>query len=244
MMHNGEAKMKNAFLVGKKIYLRSPDLEKDVEEGEWHQWFNDAEITKYLMHGVYPNTKEKQFQIIKNSIDRTDMLLMAIVDIEKDLLLGTVSLKSIDFINRTAEIAIVIGATSYPKWAPLEAMALMTQHGFDRLNLNKIYAGQHVGLWKWVNRLELLGYKLEGYLRETHIRNGKACDSVRMGLLASEFYTLLKERDGKYIPDDFLAFLGKTRRNNVCMKIAEQIQKIYDDANIPTTKENKELDYV
>ncbi len=220
--------MKNPFLVGQTIYLRAPDLEADVIKGDWAQWFNDPTITKFLYHGNYPNTPEKQLEHMKAALASKDKLILAIADIETDTLVGTISLQNIDYLNRMAEIAMVIGAKDYPKYrAPFEAMALLTEHTFTRLNLNRIYAGQHVGLWKWVNRLELLGYKLEGYMRDTHFCNGELCDSVRMGLLAKDFFAILKGRQGKYIPDDLLPFLSSARQDNLCEELGERIRVLY-----------------
>ncbi len=45
----------------------------------------------------------------------------------------------------------------YVKNAPLEALALITQYGFEKLNLAKINGGHHIGLWRWVNKVELFG---------------------------------------------------------------------------------------
>ena len=103
----------------------------------------------------------------------------------------------------------------------------MTRHGFDKLNLNKIYAGQHINLWKWVNTLELLGYKLEGYIRENLIRYGKAHDSVMMGITASDFYKLLDKRKGNIITDDLMSLLAKRRKDNICLKLSEAVRKLY-----------------
>jgi [ribosomal protein S5]-alanine N-acetyltransferase len=225
------AVVKNAFLIGKTVYLRAPDLEADVLGGDWAQWFNDPSITKFLYHGNYPNTPEKQLARMQSLLEKEENIILAIVDIQQDILLGTISLQNIDFINRTAEIAMVIGAKNFPKYcAPFEAMALLTEHTFSCLNLNKIYAGQHVGLWKWVNRLELLGYKLEGYQKETHFYNGNLFDSVRMGLLAKDFFSILEDRKGNYLPEDLLSFLDTARKDNLCEAIGERIAALYSSS--------------
>ena len=48
----------------------------------------------------------------------------------------------------------------------LESVALLIDYGFEGLGLRRISCGQHVELKGWQNRLELLGFKLEGIQKE------------------------------------------------------------------------------
>lgn len=220
--------MENPFIVGDLIYLRVPDINKDIVDGLWSQWFNNDNITKYLYHGVYPNTIEKQVETVKLNINKPDMILLCIVNKINEKLIGIVSLKDIDLLNRVAEITIVMGSEGYPIGAPIEAMALMTKHGFEKLNLNKIQAGQHIGLWKWVNTLELIGYKLEGYIKATHIRFGQINDSVRVGIDSETYFDLLKQRKGIYLTDNLSSLLKKRRRDNLCEKLKTCLDSLYE----------------
>lgn len=180
--------MSDSFLDGNLVYLRLPDIERDVVNGDWYRWFNSDEITKYLYHGVYPNSLERQIEIVKSNLERGDTVLLSVIDRESEKLCGVVSLKDIDLINRVAEVTIVMSRGDYVKNAPLEALALITQYGFEKLNLAKINGGHHIGLWRWVNKVELLGYRLEGYIRDTHRRYGRVFDSVRVGVRADDYF--------------------------------------------------------
>ena len=54
--------------------------------------------------------------------------------------IGSAGLKNIDYINRKAELNIVIGFSEYHgKGLGTEATKLIIKYGFDYLNLNKIY---------------------------------------------------------------------------------------------------------
>ena len=211
--------MSEVFLQGNLVNLRMPDIDRDVRTGSWHKWFNDEQITKFLYHGVFPVSREKQVEIVRSNLSRNDLVLLAIADKESDEIVGIVSLKDIDLLNRLADITIVMGSGKYPNGAPLEAMALMTSYGFERLNLNKIQAGQHVGLWKWVNTLALIGYKLEGYIRQTHIRYGSISDSVRVGITADEYFAIIDSRKGKYLTNDVAELLKQRRKENMCQAL-------------------------
>ena len=49
----------DVFLSGETIDLCVPA--DDVWTlGPWYHWFNKPEIEKYLVHGVYPNTRKSQ----------------------------------------------------------------------------------------------------------------------------------------------------------------------------------------
>jgi RimJ/RimL family protein N-acetyltransferase len=218
------ANEKNVFIQGELVYLRKPIIEKDVINGDWHQWFNDYEITKYLVHGVYPNDKETQVKIVEDQLKNKSSLILSIVDNKSDEMVGVISLKSIDLINRNAEIGIVMGFQKIPGGA-VEAMALLTQHAFDRLNLIKLYAGQHEDLWKWVNTLECIGYKIEGVRRNAGIRNGKIYDVVLTGITKEDYYDLKTKYGGKLF-DSIESIFPRKRRENLIPDLKAYIAKI------------------
>ena len=140
----------DVFLSGKIILLCHPDIELDIISGEWHSWFNDQELTKYLEHGVRSINATDEAQIIRSELAKSSNLIFAIVGKDCGKIFGVISIKDINHLLRRGEIALVTNSACLPG-AALEAMALMTAHAFDRLNLQKLYAGQHEGLWKWVN---------------------------------------------------------------------------------------------
>lgn len=218
---------KRYFLEGQAIYLRAPDIQADIMEGEWHQWFNDPQTTRFLSHGIYPVSREEEADLIRTEMKDPTSLILAIVASENDRLTGVISLKSIDFLNHTAEIAIVTGRRPVLGGA-LEAMALLTKHGFERLNLMRIYAGQHEGLWQWVNSLELIGYRLEGYQENAGIRGSEPFGSVSMSVTADRFRELEAARGGVILTSSMIDLLKSRRRENMVTKIRAAINSIYD----------------
>lgn len=216
---------KRAFIKGKLVYLRKPDIQTDIYGGDWNEWFNDREITKYLVHGIYPISKEEEAKLVQLEMENPKTLLLAIIDNKTHKHIGVISLKSIDLFNRIAEIAIVMGFDNVPG-AALESMALMTEHAFERMNLNKLYAGQHEGLWKWVNRLELIGYRIEGYRRQGGIR-GVPYDIVLTGIIAEDYFRLKKERGGSILMDDYSSLYKKKWRENILPTIKDFFDNLY-----------------
>jgi len=215
------------FLSGELVYLRTPDIEKDIINGKWHSWFNDKITTKYLGQGIYPNTIEKQIAFLESIKNDKSKILLSVMDKKNDNHIGVISFNDIDLMNRKASISIVIGEKNYSIGAPLEAMALMIEHGFDRLNLNKIWAGQVVDLYKWVNLLGLIGFRVEGYNEASYIRDGKIQDAIWTGVTAERFYRLRSERGGKICTNNLSELMKTRRKEELPLHIKEFIEKLY-----------------
>jgi len=219
------------FLSGELVYLRAPIVDTDVLLGDWHHWFNDIEVTKYLVHGVYPISREQQADFVKQNLANPSTMLLAIVSKANDKHIGVISLKNIDLVNRNAEIAIVMGSTSIPG-AALEAMGLLIDHSFCRLNLRKVYAGQNEDLWKWINQLELIGFQLEGYRAEMGSRNGKSYGIVFTSVVAERYFHLKSKRGGNIMGESLIDLLRERRRENLVLRLMESIvsfQKLYNE---------------
>ena len=72
----------NIFLKGSIIGLRAPDLKEDIDNGNWHEWFNSLSTTKYLEHGIYPNTLEVQREFVSKEISNDKTLMFSIRPID------------------------------------------------------------------------------------------------------------------------------------------------------------------
>jgi len=228
------------FLSGQYVYLRPPDIERDVKNGKWFSWFNDKKVTRYLSQGLFPNTVDKQVDFVRSLKNDTSKVLLCVMDKSNDKHIGVVSFTNIDFVSRRAVISIVIGEKKYPVAGPLEAMALMTEYGFDRLNLNKIDAGQSTDLWLWVNSLELIGYRVEGYQDGIMIRDGKIHPGVHTGITSERFYRLREERGGNICGNDIKELLSHRCKENRFLKIKEFLDSLYND--YPSIKDSQKND--
>lgn len=197
------------FIRGTLVSLRMPNIDEDILNGSWHEWFNDQGITEFLGHGVIPVNRDQQAAFIRNEMSKPTSLILAIDSNETGSHIGVISLKSINHMQRTAEIAIVMGFEKI-YGAALEAMTLMTKHAFNRLNLSKLYAGQHESLWKWVNTLALIGYDVEGFREDWIYRNGKSWGAIMTGVSVDKFYALQEVRGGDILQGDVMK-LSMTR---------------------------------
>lgn len=178
--------MKNPFLIGEKIYLRTIDA-SDLTDA-YRNWFNDADVCQYNSHHRFPRYQDEMEEYYRSVIQSKDNLVLAICDKKNDEHIGNISLQGIDLINRSAELAIIIGEKEYwHKGIGYEASRLLISHGFESLNLNRIFCGtteNNIGMQKLA---ESIGFKREGIARQSMFKDGKYLDGYYYGLVRSEY---------------------------------------------------------
>jgi len=102
--------------------------------------------------------------------------------------IGNITLHQIDWKNRCAEIGIFVGdKQSRGKGCAVQAINLIADHAFNKLNLHKLYTGMTKVNEASKRAFEKVGFKIEGVLREHFYLNGEYLDAYRMGLLKDEY---------------------------------------------------------
>lgn len=182
-------KMKyDVFIKGDLIDLVCLN-EEIVEKSNWYNWFNDEENMKYMQKHYYPNTKALQLEFFKNEIvNNPKKLQLGILHKKDGVLIGTISLNDIDFLNRKCGTGALIGETKYQKlvyW--VEATKLLIKHAFEQLNMNKICAGS---LSKEVVQIliRVFNFKEEGIKKREIYKNGKYNDIYLIGLSRERYF--------------------------------------------------------
>lgn len=180
--------MKNPFLIGVQIYLRSIE-ESDITEA-YQSWFNNPDVCRFNDHHRFPLYREQMRAYYETVIKSRSNLILAIIDIASDRHIGNVALESIDLVNRSAEFAIIVGdKEAWGKGIGEEAGRLLIRHGFNELNLHRIACGtsrENVGMQKLATKL---GFQEEGTQREAMFKHGVYQDLIQYGLLSYEFHS-------------------------------------------------------
>lgn len=214
------------FIKGELVDLCIP-TEDFARESNWHSWFNDPNITKYLEQGLYPNTAEDQVRFFKSVAN--DRLILILKDKEKNNYLGTISLSAINNVKRKCDVAIVMDGNQSRTRGPfiaLEAMARMTEHAFTQLGMTRISAGQNIALAGWQQRMELLGYKLEGLHYKKFVKGTTISDSVTIACLYEDFLTLKENRTQLW---DSFENMKKRVRSLPKKSFSKELQEYYDN---------------
>jgi RimJ/RimL family protein N-acetyltransferase len=187
----------NTFLVGHTIELRVPS-EDDIQNSNWHSWYNDVGTTSHNSHGVYPISVQQEAEIIQNNMNRNDSIVCSVYDLNTKKLVGNTALQNIDLIHRRCNIAITIGEqTSFS--AAVEAYGLLCAHAFMRLNLERISDATHENLKKLVTMLSVIGFQEEGIREKWFFRDDKWYSKINFGILREDFLSLQSLRSGKIL---------------------------------------------
>lgn len=174
------------FADGKKIYLREV-RESDVNE-RYYSWMNDHEVTQFLESRYYPNSLNKIADYVKSKDGDPNNVFMAIVDKAAGAHIGNVKLGPIDWIHRTAEVAIILGEkTAWGKGFGTETLELITQYAFKKLNLRKLTAGCYSNNKASEKAFVKAGYVVEGVRKSHFYCDGSYVDYVLLAITNANF---------------------------------------------------------
>jgi len=175
--------MKNAFLVGDTMYLRPLD-ETDLNAA-YLSWFNDAETCRFNEHHRFPMHVEDLRGYFDTVVRSKGNLILAIADTSTDAHIGNVSLQNIDWVNRSAEFAIIVGDKEHwGKGVATQAGRLVIEHGFSALNLHRIHCGTSADNVPMQKLAAALGFTQEGVQRDAMWKDGAYRDIIVYGILS------------------------------------------------------------
>jgi len=102
--------------------------------------------------------------------------------------IGNVGFFNLNQHDRSAEIGIFIGEKKYwDQGYGIAAMQLMLKHGFEDLNLNRIYLTVYDTNPRAIRAYEKAGFILEGCLRQERFLEGRYVDALLMSVILSEW---------------------------------------------------------
>jgi ribosomal-protein-alanine N-acetyltransferase len=176
-------RIKDIFLNGDSVFLRM--LSEEDINGNYARWLNDAEVTMYNSHGRFPISVGKLQDFVQSVYESNTTLVLAVCDKTSGAHIGNISLQSISWIDRSAEIAFLLGEKDFwGKSVMHDAGKLLIKHAFEVLNLHRIHCGtssENIGMQKLAGKL---GMNLEGVRKEAFFKNGNYYDILEYGLLS------------------------------------------------------------
>lgn len=168
------------FLKGRKLYLR-PLTKKDINE-RYLSWVNDPEVVRFMRHRVFPTTFKSLEHFVASRKWPNDLTL-AIIDRKTNKHIGNIGLTSIDWVNRKAEVGMLLGDKSFwNKGYMSEAFSLVTNHAFSKMNIHKLYAGTENDNMAAIQLFKKMGWHIEGRFKRESYRDGKYVDVVRFAI--------------------------------------------------------------
>jgi RimJ/RimL family protein N-acetyltransferase len=172
----------NIFLQSNDIYLKP--LSTDEINDSYISWLNNKEVCKYNSHHRFPNTLEKTNTHVKNSNNSNTDIILAIYSNISNKHIGNISFTNINYIDSNVELSILIGDLDFhSKNIGYQACTLMINHGFNTLNLHRIYCGtskDNIPMQKLAIKLDM---NLEGTSKEALFKNGQYIDILHYAIM-------------------------------------------------------------
>lgn len=176
------------MILGENIRLRA--IER-TDIPRFVRWMNDPEVTQFLLMSSPLSfaMEEKWFDEQAQRPPHLGQVLAIEVRVGDEWVhIGNTGLHNVDPINRTAEFGIIIGEKDYwNRGFGTRAVRLTLQHGFEHLNLNRIYLDVFETNPRAMRAYESAGFTHEGVLRKAIFKNGRYIDVMIMSMLQSEW---------------------------------------------------------
>lgn len=182
------------MIIGKNIRLRA--IERD-DIPRFVEWLNDPEVIAGLLINIPMSSwdETKWFEKLADlSPEKRPLAIDVRLGDDQWLHVGNIGLEMIEWTNRQAEFGIFIGRKEYwNKGIGYKAIELILKHGFETLNLNRIYLKVYETNLPAIHLYKKLGFILEGKLRQSLYQNNQYFDIFIMSMLHSEWNTKTTE---------------------------------------------------
>jgi diamine N-acetyltransferase len=156
---------------------------------ELNVWRNDPEVIQSLVAAFrYVALQTDQAWFDDYKLHRATTVRLAVCRAGSDQIIGAVYLTGIDWISRSAELGVWIGAAEHRgKGAGEFACRGILRHAFHDLNLHRVHLSVVDGNSSAQALYLKLGFVEEGRARAAAFKMGAYTDLIRMAILAPEY---------------------------------------------------------
>lgn len=167
-------------MQGNLVNLRAPRQE---DSNSYFRWINDRELV--LQNSTYrPISEVEHERWFNNLAQDKNQVLFSIVENEHGYLIGSCSLRHINWIHSNAELQIRIGEKEFHgRGYGAEAITLLLQHGFNDLHLQRIYLEVFSNNTRAISAYEKAGFITEGVKKKAAYINGVFIDILLMAII-------------------------------------------------------------
>jgi len=178
--------MHKLVISGNKLYLRN--LKRSDLKGDYFNWLNDEEVTRFLESGGSPNTVEKMEEYYRRVTLNPDNVMLAIIDKKSDKHIGNIKLGPINKTTRTAALGIMIGNKDFwGKGYGTVAIKLMVKYAFQQLNLHEVTAGIVAIHQASINAFQKAGFEITGKIKNQFHLDGGCYDYLQLSITRDNY---------------------------------------------------------
>ena len=176
------------YLVSERISLHGLRPEDLLPDAPYYAWLEDLSLDAFTEHSMFPNSVARMRDYYEEATRNNTRVLLGIYDNASDSHIGNITLQQINWVNRSASVAYLIGERSFEgRGIATEAVRMVMYYGFNRLNLERLHAGVSARHAASRRVLEKSGMRAEGRLRGALLRNGERTDVMLFGGLRDEW---------------------------------------------------------
>lgn len=152
----------------------------------YRRWMTDEEVTRFNSHGLFPKG-DREIQAWLDDVESGKNAVTFAILFD-GVWVGVCSLQSLNWINRSAEVAIYIGErNAWGRGIATKAVRALLRHGFQRLGLFRIWSGT-AATNKGMNRVfQKLDFRMEGSFRSGMFLDGHFVDIHCYSILKGEY---------------------------------------------------------
>lgn len=173
-----------------KVFFRALEPEDYKVSIVWRQ---DPNLWRMLIGRRYFVSEMTEKKWLENVNSTANRLALAICDVNTQCYIGNAYLTDIDYVNRSASSAKLIGNKEY--WNSgfgTDTTLLLLHHAFFDLGLERIESRILPDNKASIRVLEKCGYQKEGVLRSATFKNGQLQDLVIMSVIKKDYLQLLE----------------------------------------------------
>jgi RimJ/RimL family protein N-acetyltransferase len=169
-----------------RIHLRAFEVE-DLDTVV--RWVNNEAVTSHLSDAlIYPVSKADEIKWLESVSMANPREKVFAIETSSGRLIGSVGLREVNWVERKAELGIMIGETDcwgqgYGTAAVLEVLRI----AFEKMNLNRVWLRVYENNTRAIRVYEKCGFRQEGVLREDHCSGGAYYNTLIMGILKREY---------------------------------------------------------
>jgi diamine N-acetyltransferase len=174
-------------IYGERVRLRA--VERD-DLPRYVEWLNDPEVIEglFLFLPMSLNEETQWFEKLSELPAEERPLAVDVLDGQDWVHIGSCGLHNIEWTHRVAEAGIAIGNKSFWNQGHGTAvMRLLLKHGFETLNLHRIFLRVYETNPRAIRTYEKVGFVHEGRMRQALYRQGQYHDILLMSVLRPEW---------------------------------------------------------
>ena len=209
------------FIKTENLNLRVPSKDNLAK---WTEWVNSTEIRETVHSTLLPKTIEMQWNWIENQLNSKTRILLEICDKVDNAFLGILSLSSIDYELRSAQIATIspFKKSKKNRYCVYEARIAILKYAFEELSINKVWAASVYPENKlYMIKNMCLGFEIEGINHDFRWHNNEPKMGINYFMTRSIFN---KKKIMKTSIDNLLSKKNKNSNEKKLSKIISFLQ--------------------